>query len=120
MKEEKPKIAILGWGSLLWDLDGDFSKWVEPWEFDGPTIPIEFSRISGTREGALTLVIDQKKGVPTPVAWCLTKQLSLRRFGLNLCIFVNPGFTNQRFFKLADWFKNVVFCKPWVVKLKES
>jgi hypothetical protein len=40
--------------------------------------------------------------------------------GLRLAVFVNPWFTNLRFFKLARWFKYGVFCKPWVVKPKES
>lgn len=54
------KIAILGWGSLIWNKDslliaGD-------WHTGGPVLPIEFSRISG--DGRLTLVIDPQNGVP--------------------------------------------------------
>lgn len=54
------KIAILGWGSLIWDkrtlrLAGD-------WQTGGPVLPIEFSRVSG--DGRLTLVIDPLHGVP--------------------------------------------------------
>jgi hypothetical protein len=54
------KIAILGWGSLIWDqrelpTSGD-------WQKGGPILPIEFSRISS--DGRLTLVIDEKNGVP--------------------------------------------------------
>ena len=53
-------ITILGWGSLVWDpqglpVNGD-------WQLGGPTLPIEFSRISGN--GRLTLVIDEQDGVP--------------------------------------------------------
>ena len=54
------KIAILGWGSLIWDkrdlpIVGD-------WQKDGPKLWIEFSRISrkGERAGCLTLVIDER------------------------------------------------------------
>lgn len=54
------KIAILGWGSLIWDkrdlpIVGD-------WQKDGPKLWIEFSRISrkGKRAGCLTLVIDER------------------------------------------------------------
>ncbi len=41
------KIAILGWGSLIWDrrdlqIAGD-------WQQGGPVLPIEFSRIYPTR-----------------------------------------------------------------------
>jgi len=72
------KIAILGWGSLLWQPGGDFGNSIElPWKTDGPTLPIEFSRISTSRGGALTLVIDPKNGSNTTVAWCLTKRAQL-------------------------------------------
>ena len=78
MKNEKKKVAILGWGSLLWEPGGDFGHSIElPWELDGPNLPIEFSRISATRGGALTLVIDPKNGSSTTVAWCLTKRAHL-------------------------------------------
>lgn len=49
------KIAILGWGSLIWqpkDLKFDTNI---GWKKDGPTLPIEFARISN--DGRLTLVI---------------------------------------------------------------
>jgi energy-coupling factor transporter ATP-binding protein EcfA2 len=56
------KIAILAWGSLVWDprklpVVGDAQK-------DGPILPIEFSRIS--RDKRLTLVIDEKHGAKVP------------------------------------------------------
>ncbi len=49
------RIAILGWGSLIWcprDLatEGD-------WRPDGPWLPIEFARISGEKAARLTLVL---------------------------------------------------------------
>jgi len=40
-----PRIAILGWGSLLWDRGCLQIK--EPWNRDGPKLPIEFARTSG-------------------------------------------------------------------------
>lgn len=48
------KIAVLGWGSLIWDqreLKITDDKWYE----NGPVLPIEFARIS--KDGRLTLVI---------------------------------------------------------------
>jgi len=53
------KVAILGWGSLIWDkrdlpIVGD-------WQEGGPVLRIEFSRISS--DGRLTLVIDERNGV---------------------------------------------------------
>ena len=73
------KIAILGWGSLLWDKENsiEFDKWHDPWVFDGPTLKVEFSRISQSRLGALTLVIDEEHGSPAIVAWCLSKRTCL-------------------------------------------
>lgn len=54
------KIAILGWGSLIWD-KRDLPI-VGEWQKDGPKFWIEFSRISrkGERAGCLTLVIDER------------------------------------------------------------
>ncbi|NDD91347.1 hypothetical protein EBZ37_04610 [bacterium] len=54
------KIAILGWGSLIWDQRDLLTQGV--WQKGGPVLPIEFSRISS--DGRLTLVIDEKNGVP--------------------------------------------------------
>lgn len=71
------KIAILGWGSLLWDSRPPFDHWRESWEDGGPILSIEFSRISKSRLGALTLVIDEEHGTPTRVAWCLSKRAGL-------------------------------------------
>lgn len=48
------KIAVLAWGSLVWDpreLQIESGSWKE----DGPSLPIEFARIS--QDGRLTLVI---------------------------------------------------------------
>ena len=66
------KIAILGWGSLLWSSSPAFDQQHGPWELDGPVLPLEFSRASQRWNGALTLVIDPVHGVPAPVAWTLS------------------------------------------------
>lgn len=68
------RIAILGWGSLLWEGGAEFDKWRTDWEYDGPILKIEFSRLSKRRLRALTLVIDDEHGAPTTVAWCLSKR----------------------------------------------
>lgn len=54
-----PRIAILGWGSLVWDPRQ--LKIALPWRTGGPQLPIEFSRISDNDR--LTLVIDEQDGV---------------------------------------------------------
>lgn len=67
-------IAILGWGSLLWDKRPEFDEQHEEWQFDGPSLKIEFSRVSKTRNGALTLVLDTKNGKECQVAYALSKR----------------------------------------------
>jgi hypothetical protein len=68
------QIALLGWGSLLWDGGMEFDRWHDEWKYDGPSLSLEFSRISESRLGALTLVVDLQHGVPNTVAWCLSKR----------------------------------------------
>ena len=48
------KIAVLGWGSLIW-LPKSLKIIENQWYEDGPHLPVEFARISG--DGRLTLVI---------------------------------------------------------------
>jgi hypothetical protein len=52
------KIAILGWGSLLWD-PRDLHLATE-FELTGPRLPVEFCRVSKNQR--LTLVIDETFG----------------------------------------------------------
>jgi hypothetical protein len=78
-------IALLGWGSLLWEGGSAFDSWHKAWRCDGPVLKIEFSRISSSRGGALTLVIDPQHGVPVRVAWCLTRRQTIREAIGDLC-----------------------------------
>jgi len=71
------KIGILGWGSLLWEGGPEFEQWHDAWQFDGPTLKLEFSRVSKTRLGALTLVIDDDSGSATTVAWGVSKRTNV-------------------------------------------
>jgi len=72
------RIAILGWGSLLWDIsDKGFGDQHEDWKLDGPTLKLEFSRKSTSRLNALTLVIDPIHGQECHVAYSLSKRPSL-------------------------------------------
>ena len=69
------KIAVIGWGSLLWDLD-DLEPHVEgDWQVaGGPLLPLEFVRVSAKRKMALAVVIDYDHGVP-----CASSHIQSRR-----------------------------------------
>lgn len=62
----KRKVVILGWGSLISKPEGDASIRQKPLRITGkfvsggPSLPIEFSRIS--QDGRLTLVVDTLHG----------------------------------------------------------
>ena len=61
------KIAIIGWGSLIWDLDDLAPKVTGGWAMGaGPRLPLEFSRISAKRLMSLVVVIDPDHGAPCP------------------------------------------------------
>jgi hypothetical protein len=66
------RIAIIGWGSLLWDPRPEFDAHHGPWSEGGPVLPLEFSRVSASRANGLTLVIDDAHGVACPTAFCLS------------------------------------------------
>lgn len=64
------KVAILGWGSLIWDIRD--LPIVGGWERGGPLLPIEFSRIPKNRR--LTLVIDEEDGVDVYTRFAVSRQ----------------------------------------------
>ena len=74
VKTMPPQTAILGWGSLLWEGGAEFDRWHDDWRYDDPSLKLEFSRVSTSRLGALTLVVDPQHGAATTVAWCLSKR----------------------------------------------
>jgi hypothetical protein len=74
----KRTIAILGWGSLLWDTDHpDFERQHDEWHLDGPTLSLEFSRVSVSRHLALTLVLNYQGGRECTVAYALSRRSSV-------------------------------------------
>jgi hypothetical protein len=60
----------------LWDRRAEFDEQHEDWLLDGPTLKLEFSRISETRSQALTLVLDPRNGEPCRVAYAFSKRKS--------------------------------------------
>lgn len=75
------KIAILGWGSLIWQSKN--LKFVTNigWQENGPILPIEFARISN--DGRLTLVITPN-GTDVPTLYAVSSFDSLEIAVLNL------------------------------------
>ncbi|MGR3782988.1 MAG: hypothetical protein ACU0DT_17210 [Albimonas sp.] len=61
------RVAIVGYGSLIWDLE-ILAPWVEgPWRMGaGPALPLEFSRVSPKRRRGLVVCIDPVHGAPCP------------------------------------------------------
>lgn len=63
------RIAVLGWGSLIWNPQHLAIR--GPFEPDGPKLQIEFTRVSGNNR--LTLVIDEKNGTVCPTSHAVSE-----------------------------------------------
>lgn len=74
MPNTQLEIALLGWGSLIWDQRPEFDNQHEDWQSDGPVLPLEFSRVSQSRKRALTLVIDPNHGENCTVHFAFSKR----------------------------------------------
>jgi hypothetical protein len=60
------RYAVLGWGSLIWDLDTLAQHVRLPWAMQaGPRLPMEFSRVSAKRRMGLVVCLDPA-GEPCP------------------------------------------------------
>lgn len=68
-------IAIIGWGSLIWELENLVPHVQGMWQMRaGPELPLEFSRVSPKRKKALAVCIDPMDGVP-----CYTSVIASKR-----------------------------------------
>jgi len=76
------KIAIFGWGSLIWN-PGDL-PYKGNWLKGGPKLSIEFSRISN--DGRLTLVIDLNNGELVPTRYVESTRSNLTDAIDDLCV----------------------------------
>ena len=85
------KIAILAWGSLIWQPKDLFFDTEFGWKEDGPILPIEFARIS--KDGRLTLVITEN-GSLVPTLYTISKYETLDEAILNLA--VREGSTKKK------------------------
>ena len=82
------KIAILAWGSLIWQPKELAYNKTFGWQKDGPILPIEFARIS--KDGRLTLVITEN-GTKVPVLFTLSNCHNLEEAVLNLAVREGSG-----------------------------
>ncbi len=111
------KIAILGWGSLIWqpkDLKFDANI---GWKEKGPILPIEFARIS--KDGRLTLVITPN-GTEVPTLYSVSSVDSLDLAVLNLAVREGSGRKSIGYYdKSKDEFSPIEFSfkehiKNWI------
>ena len=80
------KTAVVGWGSLIWD-PRELAV-ASPFNVSGPSLPIEFARVSGKDKAPrrLTLVIDDVLGVQCQTFVALSASADLEAARENLRI----------------------------------
>ncbi|QZK99484.1 hypothetical protein K5L04_07030 [Flavobacterium psychrophilum] len=93
------KIAILGWGSLIWKPDNLAYKIESKWSTDGPIMPIEFARVSN--DGRLTLVITDE-GTEVTTLFAISTFESLEQSILNLAIREGSSIANIGFYEKTN------------------
>ncbi|MEM7496681.1 MAG: hypothetical protein AAF371_01660 [Pseudomonadota bacterium] len=79
------RFAVIGWGSLIWDMDGLERRVTGGWQMGaGPPLPLEFSRVSAKRLGGLVVCIDPDHGVPCPTHAIASNRGCLLRAAVDL------------------------------------
>lgn len=67
MERLRGRIAVIGWGSLIWDLDDLAPKVEGGWMMKaGPALPFEFSLVSKKRKMGLAVCLDPDNGDVCP------------------------------------------------------
>ncbi len=78
-------IAVIGWGSLIWDLEIMTPHVHGHWRHRaGPELPLEFTRISAKRRRALAVCVDLMDGVPCWTSVIVSKRATLAEARLDL------------------------------------
>jgi len=74
----KGKIAVIGWGSLIWDLDNLAPFVAGDWMMGaGPALPFEFTRVSPKRKMGLAVCLDYVNGDRCPTNAILSKSIDI-------------------------------------------
>lgn len=74
----KGKIAVIGWGSLIWDLDNLAPFVAGDWMMGaGPALPFEFTRVSPKRKMGLAVCLDYVNGDRCPTNAILSKSTNI-------------------------------------------
>ena len=69
------RIAVIGYGSLIWDLDDLAPKVRGDWQLGaGPPLPVEFARVSTKRKQALALVIHNTVPQPSRTSFIMSRR----------------------------------------------
>jgi hypothetical protein len=79
-------IAIIAYGSLIWDEDCLAPHITGGWRrARGPRLPVEFSRISPKRKGALVLIVDEG-AAEVPTSWTLSRRAAIEAAARDLAV----------------------------------
>ena len=72
------RYAVIGWGSLIWDLENLAARVEGGWRMrEGPLVPLEFSRVSPKRKMGLVVCLDTEHGEDCPSHWILSRRRSV-------------------------------------------
>jgi len=93
------KIAILGWGSLIWSPQTLNYNTTFGWQTNGPILPIEFARIS--KDGRLTLVLTPN-GTNTQTLYAISSYNTIEEAILNLAIREGSGRMSIGFYEKSN------------------
>jgi len=105
------RIACLAWGSLVWDTGEHPLPLRTKWKNDGPELPIEFARISDSRNGALTLVLFPKVA-PSKTLWA---EMELKTISEAIGVLSHREQTSVR--NIGFWQKTGEFKSPVIPTL---
>jgi hypothetical protein len=107
------KIAILAWGSLIWDKRK--LKISGGWNKNGVFLPIEFARIS--KDGRLTLVITEQYGTDIETYWAISECQKLEKAINNLKVREGTNEVNIGFVDLINKKSNSRLSKRIIDKI---